>query len=123
MEYTVRPEEDGRKVRDILRRSMGVSYTAMKSAKWNGRIRLNGKDQRGLHIRALTEDLVNQFLREFVSGQFRESGDVLDLRGERDLPADTALLDDEGRLAVSLRVKGRGHTRGPCTDDDYVVHI
>jgi len=43
MEYTVRPEEEGRKVRDILRRSMGVSYTAMKSAKWNGRIRLNGE--------------------------------------------------------------------------------
>ena len=42
LEYTVRPEEDGRKVRDILRRSMGVSYTALKSAKWNGRIRVNG---------------------------------------------------------------------------------
>ena len=43
MEYRVRPEEAGRRVRDILRRSMGVSYTAMKSAKWNGRIRLNGE--------------------------------------------------------------------------------
>ena len=43
MEYTVKPEEAGRKVRDILRRSMGVSYTAMKSAKWNGRIFLNGE--------------------------------------------------------------------------------
>ena len=43
MEYQVKPEEAGRKVRDILRRSMGVSYTAMKSAKWNGRIRLNGE--------------------------------------------------------------------------------
>ena len=46
MNYTVRPEEDGRKVRDILRRSMGVSYTALKSAKWNGRIRLNGETVR-----------------------------------------------------------------------------
>ena len=46
MNYTVRPEEDGRKVRDILRRSMGVSYTALKSAKWNGRIRLNGENAR-----------------------------------------------------------------------------
>ena len=43
MDYKVKPEEAGRKVRDILRRSMGVSYTAMKSAKWNGRIRLNGE--------------------------------------------------------------------------------
>ena len=46
MDYTVRPEEGGRKVRDILRRSMGVSYTALKSAKWNGRIRLNGETVR-----------------------------------------------------------------------------
>ena len=43
MEYTVKSEEAGRKVRDILRRSMGVSYTALKSARWNGRIFLNGK--------------------------------------------------------------------------------
>ena len=43
MDYKVKPEEAGRKVRDILRRSMGVSYSAMKSAKWNGRIRLNGE--------------------------------------------------------------------------------
>ena len=31
-------------MRDILRRSMGVSYTAVKSAKWNGRLRLNGEN-------------------------------------------------------------------------------
>ncbi len=43
MEYTVKAEEAGRRVRDILRRSMEVSYTAMKSAKWNGCIRLNGE--------------------------------------------------------------------------------
>ena len=42
MEYTVKAEEAGRRVRDILRSSMEVSYTAMKSAKWNGRLRLNG---------------------------------------------------------------------------------
>ena len=42
-EYRVGEAEAGRRVRDILRRSMGVSYTAMKSAKWNGRIRLNGE--------------------------------------------------------------------------------
>lgn len=43
MEYIVKPEENGRRVRDILRRSMGVSYTAVKSAKWSGRISLNGE--------------------------------------------------------------------------------
>lgn len=43
MEYRVGPEDAGRKVRDILRQRMGVSYTALKSAKWNGRIRVNGE--------------------------------------------------------------------------------
>ena len=42
MEYTVKPEENGRKIRSILRQSMGISYTALKSAKWSDRIRLNG---------------------------------------------------------------------------------
>ena len=42
MNYQVKAEEDGRKIRDVLRRGMGVSYSAMKSAKWGGRIRLNG---------------------------------------------------------------------------------
>ena len=42
MEYQVKTEEDGRRIRDILRRSMAVSYSAMKSAKWDERILLNG---------------------------------------------------------------------------------
>lgn len=58
MDYTVRPEEDGRRVRDILRRSMGVSYTALKSAKWNGRIRLNGEPVRA-DARTAPGDLVS----------------------------------------------------------------
>ena len=43
MEHTVRPEENGKRVREILRGSLGVSYTALKSARWNGRIFLNGE--------------------------------------------------------------------------------
>lgn len=43
MEYRVGAEEAGKRVREILRGSMGVSYSAMKSAKWNGRIRMNGE--------------------------------------------------------------------------------
>jgi len=46
MDYLVKPEEAGKKVRDILRQGMGVSYTALKSAKWNGRIFLNGEPVR-----------------------------------------------------------------------------
>ena len=42
MEYTVTPEHAGKRLRDILRQVMGVSYGAMKSAKWDGRITVNG---------------------------------------------------------------------------------
>ncbi len=43
MDYQVKAEEDGRRIRDILRRSMMISYSAMKSAKWDERILLNGE--------------------------------------------------------------------------------
>ena len=46
MEYIVTEAEGGRRLRDILRRSMGVSYSAMKSAKWDGRILLDGEPAR-----------------------------------------------------------------------------
>ena len=46
MEYVVTEAEEGRRLRDILRRSMGVSYSAMKSAKWDGRILLDGEPAR-----------------------------------------------------------------------------
>lgn len=42
MEYTITAADTGRKLRDILRQVMGVSYTAMKSAKWDGRITVDG---------------------------------------------------------------------------------
>ena len=67
MNYTVKPEEAGRKVRDILRRSMGVSYTAMKSAKWNGRIRLNGEPVRA-DAQVSAGDLVRPAAYDSVSG-------------------------------------------------------
>ncbi len=42
MQYQVEASHAGRKLRDILRQVMGVSYGAMKSAKWDGRITVNG---------------------------------------------------------------------------------
>lgn len=42
MEHRVTAAEAGRKLRDILRQVMGVSYGAMKSAKWDGRITVDG---------------------------------------------------------------------------------
>ncbi len=41
MKRTVTALEDSMKLRDFLRRVMGISYTAMKSAKWEGRILVN----------------------------------------------------------------------------------
>jgi 23S rRNA pseudouridine1911/1915/1917 synthase len=58
MEYTVKPEEAGRRVWAILRGPMGVSYTAMKSAKWNGRILLNGEPARA-DARTAAGDIVS----------------------------------------------------------------
>lgn len=40
VEYVV--QSDGCKLRDVLRRDMGVSYSAMKSAKWDNRICVDG---------------------------------------------------------------------------------
>lgn len=42
MEHVVRAEDAGKRLRDVLRRGMGVSYSAMKSAKWDGRITVDG---------------------------------------------------------------------------------
>lgn len=42
MEHIVTAAEAGRRLRDILRQVMGVSYSAMKSAKWDGRITVDG---------------------------------------------------------------------------------
>ncbi len=42
MEHVITAAESGRRLRDILRQVMGVSYSAMKSAKWDGRITVDG---------------------------------------------------------------------------------
>ena len=42
MEHVVTASESGRRLRDVLRQVMGVSYSAMKSAKWDGRITVDG---------------------------------------------------------------------------------
>ncbi|MBO7663943.1 MAG: RluA family pseudouridine synthase [Clostridia bacterium] len=43
MEYRTQEEENGKKLKEILRGPMKISYSALKSTKWNGEIRLNGK--------------------------------------------------------------------------------
>lgn len=45
MDFIVTKNEEGVRLRDILRRCMGVSYTALKSAKWEDRILVNGQPE------------------------------------------------------------------------------
>ena len=83
-EYKVRAEEDGRKIRDILRRSMSVSYSAMKSAKWGGRIRLNGE---AVHTNAIVRT------GDTVTIAWAEDTPVYELKGY-DLPLDIPYIDE-----------------------------
>ena len=43
MEHIVSPQEDGMRLSNLLRGVMHVSYSAMKSAKWDQRILVNGQ--------------------------------------------------------------------------------
>ena len=45
MEHLVTIEDDGRFLRDVLRQTMGVSSSAIKSAKWDNRILVDGTPQ------------------------------------------------------------------------------
>ncbi len=67
--YLVGDGEAGRHLRDILRGPMGVSYSAMKSAKWNGRLYVNGE---GAHT--------NRIL---------QAGDLIRINWEADKPVYT----------------------------------
>lgn len=62
--YTVTPEEDGRMVKGILRGSLQLSYTLLKSLKWReNAILLNGQS---VHVNAIvhTGDVVSAALSE-----------------------------------------------------------
>ena len=63
MEHLVTAAEQGMALRDVLRRVMGVSYSAMKSAKWNGRILVNGA-ARTVDARLTEGDLVTFLPKE-----------------------------------------------------------
>ena len=71
MEHIVTAAESGRRLRDILRQVMGVSYSAMKSAKWDGRITVDG-----------TVMPVDAFVREGqrIAIRFRDAAPAYPLR-------------------------------------------
>lgn len=72
------------RLRDVLRRGMGVSYTALKSAKWSGGITLNG---------IVTP--VDAFVRagQTVAIHFRENAPVYAVK-PYDLPLHIAYADE-----------------------------
>ena len=43
MDYTLRPEDDGRSLRDVLRNELRLSEGAIRRAKWSGRLLVNGE--------------------------------------------------------------------------------
>ena len=66
--WIVQPEEEGRRLREILRGSMRISYSAIKSAKWNGQILRNGQEahvdvrvQAGDHIEVRMPDAAPRY--------------------------------------------------------------
>lgn len=62
--YTVTPEEDGRMVKGILRGSLQLSYTLLKSLKWReNAILLNGQN---VHVNTIVRagDTVSVVLSE-----------------------------------------------------------
>ncbi len=71
MEHIVSKAESGRRLRDVLRQVMGVSYSAMKSAKWDGRITVDGN--------AVP---VDAFLREgqVICIRFKDNAPVYELK-------------------------------------------
>ena len=71
MEHIVTAADSGRRLRDILRQVMGVSYSAMKSAKWDGRITVDG-----------TAVPVDTFVREGqrIAIRFRDAAPAYALR-------------------------------------------
>ena len=71
----VLPEEDGRKLREILRGRMAFSYSAMKSAKWNGRILVNG-ERASVDIRLRAGDEIRVVLPEKLPAFVPEAYDL-----------------------------------------------
>lgn len=71
MEHVITAQEAGRKLRDILRQVMHVSYSAMKSAKWDGRITLDG-------VAVPVDAIVREGQR--VAIRFRDSSPVYQVR-------------------------------------------
>lgn len=104
--HTVLPEEDGRMVKGILRGSLQLSYTLLKSLKWReNAILLNGQS---VHVNAIvrTGDIVSVALSERTPREdlYRELAEKPDI-----------IYEDEDLLVLN---KPAGVAMHPKADDD-----
>ena len=103
--HTVSPEEDGRMVKGILRGSLQLSYTLLKSLKWReNAILLNGQS---VHVNAIvhTGDVVSVALSERTPREdlYRENAAAPDI-----------VYEDEDLLVLN---KSAGVAMHPKADD------
>ena len=80
MEYIVTETDDGRFLREVLRGPMALSYTAMKSAKWSDRIRVNGvseKVDKKVRTGAIITVLQAQEVPAYIPKPYAVSLDIL----------------------------------------------
>ena len=100
--YTVTPEEDGRMVKGILRGSLQLSYTLLKSLKWReNAILLNGQS---VHVNTIVH------AGDTVSVDF-DTGVITDETTGKTyqaapLPAFVQGIVDNGGLLKSLKARG-----------------
>ena len=106
MEHRVTEAEAGLALRDVLRRVMGVSYSAMKSAKWDGRILLDGEPAR-------VDAVVHA--GQTVTMRWAEAAPVYQLR-PYDLPL-TIPYEDEYLLVVDKIAPLASQSSAGHTDD------
>ena len=75
-----------------------------------------------LHVRAQSQRLLHEMIRQLGTAERGESGIILHLGREGDLTAEGTLFQQEHRLIGAAGIDGGGKTRRACTDDDDVVH-
>ena len=109
--HTVLPEEDGRMVKGILRGSLQLSYTLLKSLKWReNAILLNGQS---VHVNAIvhTGDVVSVALSERTPREdlYRENAAAPDI-----------VYEDEDLLVLN---KSAGVAMHPKADDTSALSL
>ena len=112
--YTVTPEEDGRMVKGILRGSLQLSYTLLKSLKWReNAILLNGQS---VHINVIvhTGDTVSVVLSERTPREALYCANA----AKPDI-----VYEDENILRADKKPGVLGHRAGEWSGDTLISNI